>query len=462
MWNSRHFACSLLMASGTLGWGGRAGVSELAAQGINQNNAGGIRIDAEGIVRLAVENDSSGTLDRQRREAASKQRLPADMAQPASQRLVSLVRVEQQIENCLKESQSIPDEIFFLAGLQRIDHIFVFPEDRDLVIAGPADGFSADATGRMIGVESRRPVLRLDDLSVALRTIPVASQIGCSIDPVPERLAALQNFIRTGKPANAAAVEARFQKMDDLLGLQEVRIDGVPADSHFGLALVEADYRMKRVSIGLENLGIKGFKSHLATLGAAGNTMQRWWFVPYYEAIQRSQDGLAFQFDGQRVQLLSQEELIDGQGNRFAAAKTRLSTQAFAAQFTEKYPELAAKSPVFAELQNLIDISLLAAIIHTEHLADRIDWKMSILLDGQRFKHPTFNVPKNVASSVNYKKSGKMIIGLVAGGVTIRPQDLLRHGERTPSDNPRLDSLRTETASAKRLDAQSWWWDVNH
>ena len=55
-----------------------------------------------------------------------------------------------------------------------------------------------------------------------------------------------------------------------------------------------------------------------------------------------------------------------------------------------------------------------------------------------------------------------MIIGLVAGGVTIRPQDLLRHGERTPSDNPRLDSLRTETASAKRLDAQSWWWDVNH
>ena len=224
MWNSRHFACSLLMASGTLGWGGRAGVSELAAQGINQNNAGGIRIDAEGIVRLAVENDSSGTLDRQRREAASKQRLPADMAQPASQRLVSLVRIEQQIEDCLKESQSIPDEIFFLAGLQRIDHIFVFPEDRDLVIAGPADGFSADATGRMIGVESRRPVLRLDDLSVALRTIPVASQIGCSIDPVPERLAALQNFIRTGKPANAAAVEARFQKMDEL-GITQRGVD---------------------------------------------------------------------------------------------------------------------------------------------------------------------------------------------------------------------------------------------
>ena len=453
---------SVIVVWGLLAIVGCVCVSEATAQNNNnnnQNNAGGIKIDAQGLVSLATANEASGTLDKKRREAAAKKSLSTDITKASSQRLVSLVRLEQKIDECLKDGKPIPDEVFFLAGLQRIDHVFVFPDDKDLVIAGPADGFAPDAVGRMIGIESGRPTLRLDDLIVALRTLIKSQVVGCSIDPLPERLANLQKFVKAGGPATVAAVEARFQQMDDILGLQDVRVDGVPADSHFGLSLVEADYRMKRIGLGLENPGVKGLKSHLSMIGANGNTLQRWWFVPFYESLSRSEDGLAFQFAGQRVQLMSQEEMSDASGHHTAAATTRLSTQAFAKQFTDKYPELAEKSPVFAELQNLIDLSVFAALVQKERLAEKAGWKMTTLLDEQRFGHPTFNVPKKIASLVNYKRAGSNIVGLVGGGVTIRPHQVLNKAASSSSSGQRLDSIRTAAASAKRSDAHPWWWD---
>lgn len=83
---------------------------------------------------------------------------------------VSLVRLERAIAELLETDKPIPESMQYLAGLQRIDFVFVFPETKDLVIAGPAEAFAPDATGRVVSVGSvgsGRPVLRLDDLLVA-------------------------------------------------------------------------------------------------------------------------------------------------------------------------------------------------------------------------------------------------------------------------------------------------------
>ena len=40
-------------------------------------------------------------------------------------------------------------------------------------------------------------------------------------------------------------------KMAEILGMQDVRTFGVPAESHFAQVLVEADYLMKRIAVGL-------------------------------------------------------------------------------------------------------------------------------------------------------------------------------------------------------------------
>lgn len=439
--------------------GGNQGGQGGQQGGNNQNNASGIKIDADGLVSLTLTVDSSGSLDKKRREAVAKSSLPQELHRKSSMRFVSLVQLERKLEEIYAAQGSIPNDLFYLAGLQRIEHLFVFPDSSDVVIAGPAEGFVPDAVGRMIGVDSGRPTLRLDDLYVALRTVKKARQLGCSIDPVPQRLAELREFIKQGGPATAEEVEARFNQMDDILGLQDVKVMGVPEDSHFALILVEADYRMKRIAIGIEAPAIKGLKSNLALIGTSGNAMQRWWFVPLYDAIERSEDGLAFQFTGQRAQLLAEDEVADDLGNRSSAATTRKSTQAFARQFTEKFAQLADRSPSFAELQSLIDWSLLAALLDKEQIANRIGWKISLLLDETRMPHPTFDVPKKIPSSVNYKRVGNQVVGLVGGGVVLNPASNLETASSTAKNPQALETLRTTAAETLRTDSHRWWWD---
>ena len=445
---------------GGTGGAGGGGFGGGGGGGNNQNNSSGIRIDAKGIVSLAVAADGNVGLDKKRREALAKKHLSQDLNQRSTLRMVSLVQLEKQLESLLSQELPVPDELFYLAGLQRIDHVFVLPEQQDLIIAGPAEGFVPDPVGRMIGVESTRPTLRLDDLIVALRTVPKSAQVGCSIDPVPSRIADLQKFIRQGVPATQQEVEARFNQMDEILGLQDVRIDGVPNDSHFATMLVEADYRMKRIAIGIENPAIKGLKSHLSMLGNGGNVMQRWWFVPFYDAIYRSDDGFSFQFVGQRAQLLAEDEVTDEQGNRSTASTTHKSTHAFARQFTQKFAQLAEKSPVFAELQNLIDWVMFAALLQQEHIPEQINWKQSLYLDAARLTYPTFDTPKQIPSSVSYKRTGNLVVGLVGGGVTIRTQqrlEVVNASERIASN---LDIARRSATGTQPEPAHQWWWDA--
>ena len=93
------------------------------------------------------------------------------------------------VAECAKNNKPIPDAVKYLAGLQRIRYVFVYPEQKDIVLVGPGEGWKVDAKGNVVGVTTGRPVMLLDDLLVALRTAQAAAQGGitCSIDPTPRR-----------------------------------------------------------------------------------------------------------------------------------------------------------------------------------------------------------------------------------------------------------------------------------
>lgn len=440
-------------AGGGGGFGGGGGL------GGNNQNSSGVKIDPNGVMSLLLENDSAGQLQKKRRDAASKKSAGNQLGKKSHLRYVSLVQLEKELGPVLEKQSSIPDEIFYLAGLTRLEYVFVFPDEHDLVIAGPADTFVPDAIGRMIGTESGRPILRLDDLFVALRTLRKAHQLGCSIDPTPEGLVELRKFLQQGGPSSYAAVESRFQKMDEILGLQNVRIDGLPTDSHFASIVVEADYRMKRIAIGLENPQVKGMKSYLSTMPANGNNMQRWWFVPSYESISHDADGNAYQFVGNRAKLLTEEEVIDVNGNRSSSGTVNKSAQAFAKLFTEKFPEIAKASPVFAELQNLVDWSIFAALLMKERIPERIGWQAELLLDDQRLTHPVFATPVKVPSQVNYRRTANMVVGMVCGGVILTPNKAYSEFAAA-SRGERLATQRTSAVEHQPEKDRRWWWDA--
>jgi Protein of unknown function (DUF1598) len=469
-----QFGGGILGAGGVGGGGlggfggvlGQGGVGGQAGQGGQQGVAGGgvaggIMIDAQGVVRPVYSKLRSAKLQQLRVAALARKLLPADVNTPSKLRKVSLVELEKACEEYAKNRKHVPADIQYMAGLQRIDYVFVDPDRKDLIIAGPAEGFAPDSTGRVVGVSTGHPPLRLDHLINALRALQSGDNIGCSIDPVDKNLRETVRYIRTNStPASRPVARSRFGVMAKILGMQNIRVWGVPAESHFGQMMVEADYRMKRISMGLERPGVRGFHSHLSLLGRTGNSMQRWWFVPLYDAFLTTADGNAFQLAGQRLQLLSQEELPTGTGQRVDSATTRLSTKNYAKHFTQMFPKLAEKVPVFAELQNLVDAAVVAAIFRQKRLPEKVGWKMPLFLDKERATIVKGYAPKQVHSIFSYKDSGRSVVGLIGGGVVIHPLRTARSIKYETVTRGTLIEHRGEVMRKKlRPEKHPWWWD---
>jgi hypothetical protein len=434
---------------GGIGGGGAGG-------GAGNNLPGGIAINPDGVVRNIQYKAPSPKLAKKQREALAKTHLPADVNAWAEMRCVSLVKLQAELEQLVEADSDIPFDMKYLAGLQRIDFVFVLPEEGDLILAGPAEGFAPGPSGRPLGITTARPPLRLDDLLVALRVVAKGGELGCSIDPVPANLARTQSWIKANSTAaTGQVVKARYEKMAQILGLQDVTVWGLPEDSHLANVLVEADYRMKQIVMGHENPRVKGFKSHLAMLKPGKGSLFRWWFIPLYDKFETNADSTAWRFAGQRAQLLSQEEYANAAGQRFAKPHTAQSANRFAKQFTERFYELSQNVAVFSELQNAFDLTVFAALIKKHNVVERIGWDMSLFMDAERLPSEKLVPAKQIPSSANCKRQGsRLVLGILGGGVVISPRRVL---EEDAVETPRMGKA---LAVAEELRGQRWWWDA--
>ena len=446
------------MGGGGGGFGGGGGQGGGQGGG-GRGFAGGVKIDAAGVVSTRFATSRAQLLARKKGQSLARKYLAGDINRKSPLRKISLVRLEQACARYEGKKTAAPLDIQFLAGLQRIDYIFVDPEGQDLVIAGPAEGFAPDAEGRVVGVSTSRPPLRIDDLIVALRTVDSPEGLGVSIDPVPDRLEQAKRFLqRNSSTTSVAAIRRRFAQLAKILGPQTIRVWGVPPDSHFAQAMVEADIQMKYIALGRQANRVPGLRSHLSLLKPQGNSMQRWWATPLYEAIYTTEDRLAFQLAGQRVQILAQEELHGPGGQRIDAAVTRVTTKQFAKIFTAKFSQLADRSPIFAELQNLIDLSILAALFRKEDLPRRVGWDMKFFLSPERANLARGAVPKQIRSIYNTRNvRGRLILGLVSGGVVLSPKQTVRRIPTRIAEDSKFGERRLK--ALRMTPPEKWWWD---
>src|SRR5262249_29658286 len=272
------------------------------------------------------------------RAASARAALPADILRRSDVRKVSLVRLERAIAERLEAGKEPDDAMRHLAGLQRAQYAFMFPEERDIVIAGPAEGWVEDLSGRAVGLTAGRPTLLLDDLVVALRAYPPGSGarpfIGCTIDPRPDGLVQLARFQKT-IPATISEEQRELatvqiaKGMRDSLGLSNIRVFGVSDKTHFAQVLIEADYRMKLIGIGLEPPPVEMVTFIAALNSARMSAMQRWWFTPHYDCVKVTDDRLAMELVGQGVQLQNEDMTLGPDGRLFAGGKkpNKASTQ---------------------------------------------------------------------------------------------------------------------------------------
>lgn len=420
----------------------------------------GVVIDAQGVMKKVIYADPGGQLLR-RRIAAAKTSLNADILKFSKTRWVSLNRLER----AMAARQGVADESMrHLAGLLRIQYVFYYPESKDIVIGGPAEGWVTNPAGRVVGITSGRPTLQLQDMVVALRAFPPGKRgtpvIACSIDPTREGLAAMQRFLRsTGSFATPNMTQQIVSGLRTSLGLQEVSISGVPADTHFAQVLVEADYRMKLIGIGLEKppVHMVSFVAKANPASVSRNALFRWFFTPDYQCIRASKDGLAMQLVGDGVKLIGEDELVSMQGGRTSAGRGSKASQMFVTSFTKKYPELAERSPVFAELRNLIDMSVAAAFIQKQDYYGKSGWTMPLLGDESKYAVQTYQAPQKVASAVSAIWKGNRLMTPIGGGVQIQAARALKAENLLPDENGKVAESRQQLRL--NLTENQWWWD---
>lgn len=137
--------------------------------GNNNNNFGppmaGVEIDPQGVLSVRSVDPSIAF----RLRMATLQSMDPKTRVESPMRKVSLNRLEKAVAEALARNEDLSEEVLGLAGLTRIEYVFLMPDSNDIVIAGPAETIMVTPDNRWVGLKSGKTVLQLKDLVVALR-----------------------------------------------------------------------------------------------------------------------------------------------------------------------------------------------------------------------------------------------------------------------------------------------------
>lgn len=420
-----------------------------------QQSVGGVMIDGAGVVRTAT-NDEKRELANQLRQ--NLRPAAGELEKATELRVISLAGLQAAIVQRDQNGREIPEEVEFLAGLQRVDYVLVDPDKQDILIAGPAEPWKLLDDGSVVGTVTGGSPMRLADLVVAMRSVEQARDggISCSIEPTPEGRRRLQQMLRriTLRPGQSpVAYEAT---MKEAFGPQMIQLSGVPGDSRFARTMVAADFEMKRVAMGLAPSPIATLPSYLEMAKNSrqgANQNPRWWMACDYDSLTRSEDGLAWKIDGRRVKTMTEQDLVSADGTVAAGGTTDKLAQAWADKMTESFPELSKQIPVFADLENAMDLTVVATLIVQEGLDRAAGIDLSILSQSNdTLQLASYAIPRSVDPQCSFIHGRNGWVVTASGGVDIDAFSIVQNQVADPSVGQKRTALLA--ASTDR-----WWWN---
>lgn len=423
--------------------------------GSRGRTVGGVVIDPAGMVRAASLEDRE-ELANQLQNA--NQVLNGDLREAAEMRMVSLKGLQAAVAESHAAGKEIPAEVEFMAGLQRIEYVFVDQQNHDVIVAGPAEPWKMREDGFVVGTVTGGATMRLADLTVALRSVENARQEGitCSIEPTEEgrrRLQQLLNRVKLRPGQSPVVLEA---SMREAFGPQMIYLSGIPTDSRFARTLVAADFEMKRVAMGLTPSPVATLPSYLEMSRNSQQTKNqnpRWWMACNYDSLGKSEDGLAWKLSGQGVQTMTEQDVVNQDGSVKRGGVDKMA-KAWADKMTESYGDLSKEMPVFSELQNMMDLTVVATLIVQERLADKAGLDLSVLAaENDALQLASYTTPKAVEPHCSFIRGRAGWVVTASGGVDINGFQVVQNQVADPSGS----KIREEALAAST--GNRWWWN---
>jgi hypothetical protein len=405
----------------------------------------GVFIDAQGVLRTTGKPD-----DRLETLRAKAAKLPKDDKFV----YISLPRVLAEARALQEKGESLPSEIRHLGGMVRLKYVFVYPDEKDLVIAGPAEPFDVDVPYRPLGKYTGRPVLHLSDFVTALRHVGPGGPtpaLGCTLEITPEIFDRIQKKTKeVGPKAPKIGNTRACELIAEAGGPQPVKYIGLEPNNRYAAVCIEADYLLKMFGLGLFDSPSRKVKSYMA-LSTSAHKPHRFAFECAYDPMGVSPDGLAFELRGTSLKvdtsLYSVEHQAVKEGEIAPAAKY------FARDLSRHFEDVSRHIPAFADLANLSDLAVLSALIAKEELHTKAGWDLAWTLAPDGFKTDSVAAPTSALTLCNYRQYGNTTI-FVAGGVLLSPGSFVK--DRAPDEKGEIkgQSQRPESgawSSTKKL-----------
>lgn len=376
--------------------------------------------------------------------------------QPSALRWVSLSQLDEQIRQRRDTGARASVAMELLGGLYRLDYLAYDSIRDEWFLGGPAGDLALNLYGDILNRDTLLPPILLEDLlCVGPHVLRNRGELGCSIDPVPERLVAAYEMAQSRSTARElqSNPEKWAEKWRATLGRQRATVVGIPEDSPTGYALLVADAHMKRVGLGLEHPAakMKNYWQEAEGLGVATNQgMLRWWFSLNDSPIMVDNERMIYNFAGSNVQVMSETQLFNQRGDRVVANSPDLAADAFARGFTNNFNKLQKLYPEYGRLRHIFDLAVALEIVR-DQMSKGKGKPFTVLNDPS--VTPKLPVAPQELDSVaaTRKLANGSVTAIISGGVSINPQ---RIGKRMQSDVTGLRKVALEGSAGEQLAAQ--------
>ena len=272
-------------------------------------------------------------------------------------------------------------EAFHFRGITRI-YGFLLAEDergRDCLLIGRK--------------EPNRPALRLDDFAVAYENVKRSPQRpACTIDPrqdVMRRANEIGRQIMGSR--DMSYIEQRLSEFEKIARSdQDVRVFGIAPHTNYSRVMVDADYFLKNVCNGEENLpGVTSLtdlvlaetKKQIVASGGVSMPFamyNRFWFNAGEVEYQTSGD--RYLLTKCQVRLSTEAEAVTPTGTRTGSSKPDPYAKKFADNVTANYRQVAENKALYRQLENLYRHLALADLLRQDGIRPRCESVVEKLL----------------------------------------------------------------------------------
>ncbi len=414
---------------------------------------GGVAVDAESVLSRSGQRIDPATADK---ISNSLRAADTNIDRVSKLRMVSLKSLDREIKKCISDNKPIPVEVQFMAGLQRVEFLIVDAENKDLILAGPGEGLKTDTFGNVVGAKSGTPAIHLEDFLTAMRSADEARTgqgISVSMDPTAEGVKSLQAFYNKFQ-----FTPELVKQVEKAMGEHTITLTGVPKDSRYSQVLVAADHRMKRLAMGLEQSNAQNLPSILEMAqkkkASRMSGAPRMWMECNYQSVATDESETIYELRGQGVKTLTENAFFDQDGKSKVQKKQNKFAEQWADNLTERFEEVSQVEPVFRDLRNLMDLSVISAIISKNQMLDKMGLQIDAIT-GDAVRMPSRPVPSSVPTACSFVNIKGNYVVTASGGVQINSWAVAAN---TRVDN---DLVKTSAVALAANDGSNWWWNAN-